>query len=173
VRLEPASERGICSHQRVGEIFAAQLAGEFLQRFEVAQLILDDVEPTEPIAFIVTCPQRGIGVPKAARISVRAPRLLRLGDLANERVRQRDRLFVLRLAQGAPRPVIRQSYAFLALPPQPISNSLLVFEVWASGAILPIEPLGRPPKPRTAKRKRRVPFAGARAGKPHSRSINV
>jgi hypothetical protein len=141
VRLEPASERGICSHQRVGEIFAAQLAGEFLQRFEVAQLILDDVEPTEPIAFIVTCPQRGIGVPKAARISVRAPRLLRLGDLANERVRQRDRLFVLRLAQGAPRPVIRQSYAFFALSAQPIPNSLLVLEVWASGAILSRGPL--------------------------------
>jgi hypothetical protein len=68
-------------------MFGAQRPAEILQRRDVAQFAIDDIEPAEPAAFIATGPERGVFAPKPVGVALRNPRGARCVDLGSQRRR--------------------------------------------------------------------------------------
>ena len=74
--------------QHVLEPRALDVVGEVLEVHDPLQLLIDDLQPAEPVGFVCLGPQRGIGGPEPPDLSLLAPVLEGCLDVLLQLVRQ-------------------------------------------------------------------------------------
>src|SRR5260370_4548411 len=80
--------------QNVAKIFGANFPSEGGQAIEAAELVIDNVEPVEPVALVASRPKPRVPAPEPAHFAFGPPNILRFPELASELVTEQRRLVI-------------------------------------------------------------------------------